>query len=70
LAKGANVCGIPPHGKTNKIMQSLQIDYVKLRKDYNFLLEIRLVFCHLHINGIVYTIYWVSDSNHIDKAMR
>jgi hypothetical protein len=68
--KGANVCGIPPHGKTVKIMQLLQIDYVKLRKDYNFLLEIRLFFCHLHINGIVYTIYWVSDSNRIDEAMR
>ncbi len=25
-------------------MQLLQIDYVKLRKDYNFLLKIRLVF--------------------------
>jgi hypothetical protein len=53
-----------------KIMQSLQIDYMKLRKDYNFLLEIRLVFCHLHINGIVYAIYRVSDSNCIDEAMR
>ncbi len=51
-------------------MQSLQIDYMKLRNDYNFLLKIILVFCHLHINGIVYTIYQVSDSNCIDKAMR
>ncbi len=53
-----------------KIMQLMQIDYMKLRKDYNFLLKIRLVFCYLHINGIVYTIYWVSERNHIDKAMR
>ncbi len=44
LAKGENVCGNPPHGKTVKIMQCLQIGYAKLRKDYNFLLKIRLVF--------------------------
>jgi hypothetical protein len=37
LANGANVCHIPPHGKMVKIMESLHIDYVELRKDEKFL---------------------------------
>jgi hypothetical protein len=46
---------------------------VELTKDDNFLLNISLVFCHLHINGIGYTIYQgklASDSYRIDDAMR
>jgi hypothetical protein len=57
LANAANICCIPPHGKTVKITYSLHIDCVELRNDDNFLLEISLVFCQLHINGIGYTIY-------------
>ncbi len=56
-----------------KITQSLHIDYVELTNDDYFLLKIFLVFCHLHINGIGYTIYrgeQARDMTHIDDAMR
>jgi hypothetical protein len=46
---------------------------VELRNDDNFMLEISCVFCHLHINGIGYTIYQgeqASDMTCIDDALR
>ncbi len=68
-----NVCCIPPYDKTVKITWSLHIDYMELRNDDNFLLKISLAFCHLHINGIGYTIdqgEQASDVTPMDDAMR
>jgi hypothetical protein len=55
------------------MLMLLHIDYMELRIDDDFLLDISLVFCHLHIKGIGYTIYLgeqASNMTCIDNAMR